>query len=195
MRRFYLLIVSLLVISSSQAALADEAHQPRCDARQLDIRLLAVQTPGMMHERWLFGVINRGKHPCYLAAQAPWLSGEGADGVGGFAVAHLKRTDWQALPANGNRPLMAADRIVWFSVDLTHAEAPDFDRLHIRLAGLGQRTFTLPMSGNRSEIRRISPLEQDVSRWLGGVDSVCSGDAGWHGANWAVNLNHTVHCD
>jgi hypothetical protein len=181
------LLITLAIAPASAQPL------PRCTPEQLDIRLLARETPGMMHERWLFGVINRGRRVCDLPAQVPQLLV--GDKTINIAATTRPGSGRLALSPNGKRSQLAASRIVWFSIDLTHAEAPDFTRLDIRLALPARHDFPLTLSGNHAEIRQISPLRRDLRHSFDGVAPACDEIAGWRGADWTVETDRTVHCD
>ncbi|WP_215776801.1 hypothetical protein [Paludibacterium sp. B53371] len=179
-------------LSASSLSLASSIVPP-CQASQLSLALLARETPGMMKERWLIAITNQGQQACRLLALAPRLSAETATGPTELAGRRAQKAGWLTLQSNHRRPLMAASRIVWFGVELSHADPADFRQLQIRLAGLDTSPFTLALAGNSQEIHHIGALARDIRKWLG--QSRCQPGSGWQGSDWTVNLQQTVQCE
>ncbi|MCL9781732.1 hypothetical protein M9194_09870 [Vibrio sp. S4M6] len=163
-------LIPLLLFSIPFFANAQDA--PYCNPEHLQIRHLALVTPGMSQTDDIYGVFNTSNHACLMLNQAVHVSPivEGNNKVvmrQNPQPTIPKKRDYYLLPsAKGNTQLL--ESLVWFKVHGAGAcdSRVQINELMVTLSPSDKQQYTLPFSGYSScGVAHSVPLRQGAKGW------------------------------
>lgn len=164
---------------------------PYCDKNQLSIYQVAVDHPGMMQSRSLYGIVNISHKACRL---------QGTPAVFGMAtnqkvsVASTPNLNGKAVIVEPltNKKSTTSNQLVWFSLHGNDAsDGPKFKKIQIILPGIENKVFTVPYDGYSSSVTDLSPIQKDAKNWDALKTDHCPG---FYGKTWPIFFNATAEC-
>ena len=169
-------------------AISTEA--PYCSGEQLAIYQIALDYPGMMHSKTLYGVINTSQKNCRLnGTPAAW-------GISKHNKIYLSKEAIQngqtVLVEPTNKNYIASDKLVWFSIDGSGAvDGVPFTTIQIMLPGVANRVYTVQYNGNNAAGSPPSTLQKNAALWEALENDACPG---FSGKVWPIYFAKTVYC-
>jgi inner membrane protein involved in colicin E2 resistance len=185
-------IKNTILISTYLVSVAVYANSvPYCDKNQLSIYQVAVDHPGMMQSRSLYGIVNVSRKACRLqGTPAVWgiasdqkVTVASAPNLNGKSVIVEPLTDKKSISSN---------QLVWFSLHGSDAsDGPKFKKIQIILPGIKTKIFTVPYDGYSSSVSHLSAIQKDAQHWDALKTDHCPG---YYGKSWPIFFNATAEC-
>lgn len=186
----YLLMLSACMLNAPIYADTTSTQVPYCRGEQLAIHQIAVDSPGMMKTRSLYGIINTSEKSCRLnGTPAVW-------GISNNQKIYLSKDAQQNAqdvilePAAQNS--ISSDKLVWFSMKGSGAiGGTPFKTIHIILPGISGHVYTVKYDGYNAIANSISTVQKNAASWDALKNDSCPG---FTGKVWPIYFTKVVNC-